>query len=123
MRAQISVLRRAMKDHKIDAYLVPTTDFHGSEYVNPYFKCREYLSGFTGSAGTLVVTAEKAALWTDGRYFLQAEAQLSGSGIDLMREMEPGVPTIEEYLDESGILISLLYENVFYFLVDNGVAK
>ncbi len=99
MREQIRALRAAMKVAQIDAYLVPTTDFHGSEYVNPYFKCREYLSGFTGSAGTLLVTADWAGLWTDGRYFLQAGAQLSGSGIELMKEREPGVPTISEYLE------------------------
>ena len=99
MRKQIEALRTAMKAEHVDAYLVPTTDFHGSEYVNPYFKCREYLSGFTGSAGTLLVTADWAGLWTDGRYFLQADAQLSGSGIELMKEREPGVPTIAEYLE------------------------
>ena len=78
---------------------MPTTDYHGSEYVNDYFKCREYLSGFTGSAGTLAVTQDTAALWTDGRYFLQAEAELSGSGIELMREGMKGVPTLEEYIE------------------------
>lgn len=98
MRQQLAELRAAMKAQNIDAYLVGTTDFHGSEYVNHYFKCREYLSGFTGSAGTLLVTADWAGLWTDGRYFIQAEAQLAGSGIELMREREPGIPTIEEYL-------------------------
>lgn len=99
MRQQLAALRAAMKAQKIDAYLVPTTDFHGSEYVNKYFKCRAYLSGFTGSAGTLLVTGDWAGLWTDGRYFLQAEQQLAGSGIQLMKEREPGVPTIKEYLD------------------------
>ena len=100
MRQQIEALRREMKTEGIDAYIIPTTDFHGSEYVNEYFKCREFLSGFTGSAGTLLVTDNWAGLWTDGRYFLQAAAQLQGSGIDLMKEREPGVPTIEEYLRE-----------------------
>ena len=99
MRKELTALRQAMKKQNIDAYLIPTTDFHGSEYVNPYFKCREFLSGFTGSAGTLLVTADWAGLWTDGRYFLQAEQQLSGSGIQLMREREEGVPTIAEYLE------------------------
>ena len=100
MRQQIEALRREMKAEGIDAYIIPTTDFHGSEYVNEYFKCREFLSGFTGSAGTLLVTDNWAGLWTDGRYFLQAAAQLQGSGIELMKEREPGVPTIEEYLKQ-----------------------
>ena len=78
----------------MDAYVVVTDDFHGSEYVGDYFKAREYLSGFTGSAGTLVVLPDSAALWTDGRYFLQAADQLAGSTIDLMRAGQPGVPTI-----------------------------
>ena len=80
---RLAALRAQMKEHGIDAYLVPTTDFHGSEYVNPHFKCREYLTGFTGSAGTLLVTLSEAMLWTDGRYFLQAAQQLEGSGIEL----------------------------------------
>ena len=100
MRQQIEALRCEMKAEGIDAYIIPTTDFHGSEYVNEYFKCREFVSGFTGSAGTLLVTDNWAGLWTDGRYFLQAEEQLWGSGIELMREREPNVPTIEEYLRE-----------------------
>ncbi len=98
MKKEITALRNEMKKHGIDVYLVPTTDFHSSEYINDYFKCREFLSGFNGSAGTLVVTQEEAGLWTDGRYFLQAEAQLAGSGIKLMKMGEPEVPTIEEYL-------------------------
>lgn len=98
MRKQLEDLRRLMKDEGIDAYIIPTADFHGSEYVNEYFKCREFVSGFTGSAGTLLVTSQWAGLWTDGRYFLQAEDQLSGSGIQLMREREPGVPSIDEFL-------------------------
>lgn len=98
MREQLNALRREMKAKGIDAYLIPTTDFHGSEYVNEYFTCRKFMSGFTGSAGTLLVTDTWAGLWTDGRYFLQAEAQLAGSGIDLMKEREPGVPAIEDYL-------------------------
>ena len=99
MTKQLEELRVQMKKRNIDIYIVPTTDYHGSEYVNDYFKCREYLSGFTGSAGTLAVTQDTAALWTDGRYFLQAEAELSGSGIELMREGMKGVPTLEEYIE------------------------
>ena len=98
MREQLTALREAMRENGIGAWIVPTTDFHGSEYVNDHFKCREYLSGFTGSAGTLAVTQDAAALWTDGRYFLQAEAQLAGSGIMLMREGTTGVPTLIEWL-------------------------
>ena len=100
MGEQIEALRREMKAEGIDAYIIPTTDFHGSEYVNEYFKCREFMSGFTGSAGTLLVTDSWAGLWTDGRYFLQAGLQMRGSGIELMKEREPGVPTIEEYLKQ-----------------------
>ncbi len=98
MRKQLEDLRKVMGEKNIDAYIIPTTDFHGSEYVNDYFKCREFVSGFTGSAGTLAVTEREAALWTDGRYFVQAEAELLGSGIRLMREGEPEVPKIEEWL-------------------------
>ena len=99
MRQQLTDLRQVMADRNIDACLIPTTDFHNSEYVNDYFKCREYVSGFTGSAGTLVVTSKEAKLWTDGRYFLQAAAELNGTGIDLMKMGQPDVPTIQEYLE------------------------
>lgn len=101
MRKQLTDLRRKMAERGIDAYIVPTTDFHGSEYVNDHFKCREYISGFTGSAGTLVVTAEDAGLWTDGRYFLQASQELSGSGIHLMKMNQAATPTIPGYLREN----------------------
>lgn len=95
---KIAVLRNLMQQDGIDYYYIPTNDFHGSEYVADYFKCREYMSGFTGSAGSLLVSATEAGLWTDGRYFLQAEAQLAGSGITLYRMGEPGVPIIFEYI-------------------------
>lgn len=98
MRSELTALRSKMKEKGIDAYLIPTTDWHGSEYVNDYFKCREYISGFTGSAGTLLVEEHSARLWTDGRYFIQAEKQLAGSGIILMKMGEPDVPDLEEYL-------------------------
>ena len=101
MRQQLIDLRRKMEERRLDAYLIPTTDFHGSEYVNDYFKCRKYVSGFTGSAGTLLVMGERAYLWTDGRYFLQAAQQLEGSGIELMKSGQPGVPSIEAYLEEA----------------------
>ena len=99
MRQALIDLRQKMQEKGFDAYLIPTTDYHGSEYVNDYFKCRRYVSGFTGSAGTLIVTADEARLWTDGRYFLQAATQLEGSGIDLMKMGQPGVPTMMEYLE------------------------
>lgn len=87
-----------MKENDIQAYIIPTDDFHSSEYVGDYFKCREYMSGFTGSAGTLVVLEESAYLWTDGRYFLQADKQLEKTGIVLMKSGQSYVPIIEEFL-------------------------
>ncbi|MFQ7736604.1 MAG: M24B family metallopeptidase, partial [Emergencia timonensis] len=99
MRQQLINLRQKMQQNQIDAYLIPTTDYHGSEYVNDYFKCRKYISGFSGSAGTLIITMGEAWLWTDGRYFLQAAKQLEGTGIDLMKMGQPDVPTISEYLE------------------------
>ncbi len=96
----ISSFKKILKREKIDFYIVPTADFHGSEYVDGYFKVREFLSGFTGSNGTLVVSEDEAGLWTDGRYFVQAERELAGSGIVLYRMDEEGVPDIKEYLDE-----------------------
>lgn len=98
MREQLSALREQMRQQGIDAYLIPSDDFHGSEYVGDHFKCRAYISGFTGSAGTLVVMQDWAGLWTDGRYFLQAEQQLAGSGITLCKMGEKDVPTEEAYL-------------------------
>lgn len=98
---RLTELRKLMYERNISAYIVCTDDFHGSEYVGEYFKIREYLSGFTGSAGTLVVLPDTAALWTDGRYFIQAEKELSGSGIELMKMREKGTPTIAEFLAES----------------------
>lgn len=95
---RISALQDLMQSHQIDAYIIPTTDYHGSEYVNEYFKSRQFMSGFTGSAGTLVVTSDCAWLWTDGRYFIQASAQLEGTGIELMKMGEEGVPSIAEFL-------------------------
>lgn len=101
MKEQIVELRKEMKKNKIDCYIVMTDDYHGSEYVGDYFKCREYLSGFTGSAGRMVITMEHAILWTDGRYFIQAEEELSGSGIELYKMGEPDVPDIIHYLIET----------------------
>lgn len=100
MRQQLVDLRAVMEKHGADYCLVPSNDFHGSEYLSDHFKARKWMSGFTGSAGTLLVGKEWAGLWTDGRYFLQAADQLAGSGIDLMKMGEPGVPTLNEYLEK-----------------------
>ena len=97
---KIGQLRDRMKELGIDAYLVPTADFHESEYVGEFFKCRHFLNGFNGTAGTAVITMDKAGLWTDGRYFVQAEEQLSGSEIKLYRMGEPEFPTLDEFLEE-----------------------
>lgn len=95
---RLAALREAMKESGFDAYIIPTADPHISEYPAPCWKFREWISGFTGSAGTVVVTADKAGLWTDSRYFLQAESQLAGSGIDLYRMKLPDTPTIGQFL-------------------------
>lgn len=98
MNERLAKLRRLMEERHMDAYLIPTSDFHESEYVGEYFKCRRFITGFTGSAGTAVVTAKEAGLWTDGRYFVQAAKELAGSGFALRKMDEEGVPTVEEYL-------------------------
>lgn len=97
-KERIRQLRKKMQENKIDIYLVPTADYHESEYVGDFFKVREFLSGFTGSAGTLVVTDKEAGLWTDGRYFIQAEKQLAGSGITLYKSGMKDVCTVKEYI-------------------------
>ena len=97
---RIEALRDFMRQNKLDVYYVPTADFHGSEYIDEYFKVRTFLSGFTGSAGTLYVTLTEAGLFTDGRYFIQAEQELAGSGITLYRSGMENVPTPEERLKE-----------------------
>lgn len=95
---RLEALRAKMKECGVDAYLVPTADFHESEYVGPYFKCRAYITGFTGSAGTAVIMQDEACLWTDGRYFVQAAKELDGTGVTLMKMGQEGVPAVEEYL-------------------------
>lgn len=100
MRATIVDLRKVMQREGIDAWISPSSDAHQSEYPTEYDKCRRFLSGFTGSAGTLLVLKEEAYLWTDGRYFLQAESELKDSGITLMKMGEPGVPTLDELLEK-----------------------
>ena len=97
-KEKLSALRRAMLEHQIDAYVVPSTDPHQSEYPAPRWAAREWLSGFTGSAGTLVVTLHESKLWTDGRYFQQADDQLSGTEIELMKDRLPGTPSVEDWL-------------------------
>ena len=98
---RIQALRAMMKERGIDAYLVPTSDFHESEYVGSHFECRKFITGFTGSAGAAVITLKEAGLWTDGRYFVQAGKQLKGSEVKLFKMGQEGVPTIEEYLAEN----------------------
>lgn len=97
---RIAKLRELMKESHIDAYLIPTSDYHESEYVGEHFACRKYMTGFTGSAGTALIMRDWAGVWTDGRYFVQAAAELDGSGVVLMKMGQPGVPTLEEYLKE-----------------------
>lgn len=102
---KIAAFRARMKDENFAVVIVPTADSHASEYIADYFKTRQWLSGFTGSAGTLVVGEKEAALFVDGRYFIQAERQIAGSGITLMRMGTAGTPKLEEYL------AALLHEN------------
>ncbi|SFC68169.1 aminopeptidase P family protein [Clostridium uliginosum] len=98
---RIQKLREIMIRENIDYYVVPSGDFHQSEYVAEHFKSRAYITGFTGSAGTALIGKEKAILWTDGRYFIQAEQQLEGSGIELYKMKIPGWPTLEQWLMEN----------------------
>lgn len=100
IKQKLNALRILMKEKKIDAYLVATDDFHGSEYVGDYFKCRKYITGFTGSAGTAIITQDMAGLWTDGRYFIQAADQLRDTTIELFKSGEPGVPTVHQFLND-----------------------
>ena len=99
-REKLAGLRRALVTHSIDAYLVPMNDAHSSEYVGAADKRIEWLTGFSGSAATVVVTAEVALLWTDARYFLQAAEELEGTGFTLMKQDEPGVPGVQAWIAE-----------------------
>lgn len=101
IRERLTALRKVMADREIDFYMMPTADFHNSEYVNDYFKVRQYFCNFSGSNGTLLVWREGAGLWTDGRYFIQAEKELEGTGVTLFRMLDDGVPTIEEFLQQN----------------------
>ena len=98
VKENLAALRAAMKSENIDFYVVGSSDYHDSEYVGEYFRAREFLSGFTGSNGTLLVSASDAWLWTDGRYYLQAEDELKDTGIQLMKSGRPGVPKVSEHL-------------------------
>ena len=98
IKERIAAFRAKMEKENVAVAVVPTADSHASEYIADFFKTRQWLCGFTGSAGTLVVGREEAALFTDGRYFIQAERQLEGSGVTLMRMLTPGVPTVDEYV-------------------------
>lgn len=95
---RVDRLRQLMAEKGIDAYVVPTADYHQSEYVGEHFKVRAFMTGFTGSAGTAVFTKDEAGMWTDGRYFIQAAQQMEGTGVVLRKMGEPGVPAVEEYL-------------------------
>lgn len=123
MKKEILLIQNEMKKNGITMYIVPTADEHQSEYVCEYYKFREYLSGFTGSAGTLLITEEECLLWTDGRYFVQAAKELENSGIILMKSGEKDVPTIAEYISSNikhgnvlgfdGALISQAQSKIF----------
>lgn len=95
---RIDALRKRMQEEHIDMYYITSNDFHNSEYVGDFFKCREFISGFNGSAGSVIISMKKAGLWTDGRYFIQAEKQLAGSGITLYKAGMEGVPKINDYI-------------------------
>ncbi len=95
---RIQMLRQKMAERGITIYVVPTSDFHESEYVGDYFKARKFITGFTGSAGTAVITMDQAGLWTDGRYFIQAAAQLANSEVKLFKMGEENVPTVIEFI-------------------------
>ncbi len=95
---RLEALRNEMNTAGVDVLYIPCGDFHMSEYISDHFKCREYISGFDGSNGEMIITSSEAYLWTDGRYFLQAGQQLEGTGIELMKMGEPGVPSIWEFI-------------------------
>jgi len=100
IQERLRLLRERMKESGVTVYVIPSSDCHESEYVCGHYRARAYITGFTGSAGTAVVTLQDAGLWTDGRYFIQAQMQLQDTGIRLFRTGEPGVPTVEAYVKE-----------------------
>ena len=101
MREQLTLLREAMERHGITAWISMCRDAHGSEYIGAHDECVRFLSGFTGDSSILLVLPEKAYLWTDGRYFIQGERELKGSGVELMKLGEPGVPLLEEFIEKT----------------------
>ena len=98
IKSRLATLRQQMEARQLSAFIVPSTDPHSSEYVSEHWKSRAYFSGFTGSAGTLVVTESESGLWTDGRYYIQAAKQLEGSEIKLFKMGQKDVPSYMEYL-------------------------
>ena len=98
MRKEIELIREAMRAEGLGALIIPTADYHNSEYVNPHFAFRAWATGFTGSAGTAVITMDRTLLWVDGRYYLQAEKQLAGSGVEMVRASEPGALKITDFI-------------------------
>lgn len=100
IRDRLDALRKLMKERGMDAYMIPTADFHESEYVGEHFKCREYMTGFTGSAGTALITMDEACFWVDGRYYVQAAAQLKDSTVTMMKMGQEGVPSLRAYLED-----------------------
>ena len=108
IQERLAKLREQMQEKGVDFYVVPTADFHQSEYVGEHFKARKFITGFSGSAGTAIITKTEARMWTDGRYFIQAAEQMDGTTVELMKMGEPGVPSIVEYLrnelPEGGVL-------------------
>src|SRR5574344_1785129 len=102
IKERIELHRQTMKQCGVNVSIIPTSDPHQSEYISEHWKYRKYLSGFTGSNGTLVIGEDKSGLWTDSRYFLQAEAELKGSGIELFKLAVPGTPAIEDWIYDQG---------------------
>ncbi len=100
IKDRIRRLQTLMRQRNMDAYLVTSSDYHDSEYTGEHFECREYITGFTGSAGTALITQKWAGLWTDGRYYIQAAEELKGSGIVLMKDGMPGVPSVDDFIEQ-----------------------
>ena len=121
---RLAGLREEMAKRNIAVYIVPTADFHDSEYVGEHFKARQFITGFTGSAGTAVITMEEAGLWTDGRYFVQAAAQLEGTTVKLFKSGEEGVPSVDEYIETvCDFLEYLPPTTTIHRLAGNGLKK
>ena len=122
---RLALLRKEMKAAGLSAYIIPSSDAHLSEYTPDRFKSRAWISGFNGSAGTVVVTLDKAGLWTDSRYFLQAGEQLKDSSIELFKMGVPGVPTIEGFLAamQDGVSVSIGEENRYEELAEASVVS